>query len=124
MLNFNSLMIGSTQPKVLGEFYKKILDKKPDMEEGGWYGWQIGSTFLSVGEHSEMGGKAKDPGRVMFNLETLEVKEEFERMKSAGATVIKEPYEMQGAWIATLADPDGNYFQLMTPWDNVANKKK
>jgi predicted enzyme related to lactoylglutathione lyase len=22
---------------------------------------------------------------------------------------------MEGAWIATLADPDGNYFQLVTP---------
>ncbi len=38
-------------------------------------------------------------------------------MKAAGAVVIKEPYEMQGMWIATLADPDGNYFQLMSPWE-------
>jgi predicted enzyme related to lactoylglutathione lyase len=29
--------------------------------------------------------------------------------------VIKEPYEMEGGWIATLADPDGNYFQLVSP---------
>jgi predicted enzyme related to lactoylglutathione lyase len=62
-----------------------------------------------------MGGKAKDPGRVMFNLETTQVKEEFERMKAIGAVVIKEPYEMQGGWIATLADPDRNYFQLLSP---------
>jgi predicted enzyme related to lactoylglutathione lyase len=75
-------------------------------------------VFFGVGEHSEMSGKAKDPGRVMFNLETKEVKAEFERIKGVGATVIKEPYEMQGAWIATFADPDGNYFQLMTPWEN------
>jgi predicted enzyme related to lactoylglutathione lyase len=51
----------------------------------------------------------------MFNFETTEVKEEFERIKAAGATVIREPYEMGGGWIATLADPDGNYFQLVTP---------
>ncbi len=66
-----------------------------------------------------MGGKAKDPGRIMFNFETKEVKDEFEKIKTAGATVIKEPYEMGGGWIATLADPDGNYFQLMTPWDEA-----
>jgi predicted lactoylglutathione lyase len=36
---------------------------------------------------------------------------------SVGAKVIKEPYQMGDAWISTLADPDGNYFQLMTPWD-------
>ena len=119
-------MIGTSQPKVLGEFYKKVLDKEPDMEEGGWYGWLIGSCFLSVGEHSEVHGESKEPQRVIFNFETKEVKEEFDRMKEAGATVIKEPYQMEGmgssAWIATLADPDGNYFQLMTPWDEGKEK--
>jgi predicted enzyme related to lactoylglutathione lyase len=73
--------------------------------------------FLTVGEHSEMGGKAKDPGRLMFVLETADVKAEFERIKAAGAEEIKAPYEMGGGWIATLADPDGNFFQLMTPWE-------
>jgi len=62
-----------------------------------------------------MGGKAKDPGRLMFNLETAQVKEEFERIKTSGVTDIRETYEMGGGWIATLADPDGNYFQLVTP---------
>jgi predicted enzyme related to lactoylglutathione lyase len=54
----------------------------------------------------------------MFNLETNDVKGEFERMKRLGAKVIADPYHMgddQGHLIATLADPDGNYFQLMSP---------
>ena len=110
-------MLGTKQPKVLADFYEKIIGKPAEMvdKENGFYGWQVGSAFISVLEHSEMGGKAKDPGRVMFNFETAQVKEEFERMKAAGAVVIKEPYDMQGGWIATLADPDGNYFQLITP---------
>jgi predicted enzyme related to lactoylglutathione lyase len=110
-------MVGTMQPKVMAEFYAKVFGKPADMTEGEWHGWQVGGAFFSVGEHSEMKGNAKDAGRVMFNFETKEVKEEFERIKNAGATVVKEPYEMGGAWIATLADPDGNYFQLMTPWD-------
>lgn len=39
---------------------------------------------------------------------------------SAGAIVIREPYEFEGApgsAIATLADPDDNYFQLTSPMD-------
>jgi predicted enzyme related to lactoylglutathione lyase len=84
-------------------------------EENNFWGWQVGNTYLSILDHSEMGGSAKDPGRVMFNFETTEVKEEFERIKAAGATVIREPYEIGGGWVATLADPDGNYFQLVTP---------
>ena len=119
MLNLNSIMIGTMQPKVLAEFYEKVFAKTPDMSDGGWSGWLIGATFFTVGEHSEMKGEAKDPGRIMFNFETKEVKEEFERIKAIdGAKVIKEPYQMQTSWIATLADPDGNFFQLMSPWEN------
>lgn len=115
-LNLNSLMIGSMQPEKMAEFYKKVFGKKPEMEEGGYSGWLVGSCFFTVGHHSKMKGKTKDPGRVMFNLETNKVKEEFIRIKKLGAQVIKEPYQMESAWICTLADPDGNFFQLMSPW--------
>ena len=117
MLNLNSVMIGTKQLKALATFYEKVLGKPADMvdSENGFFGWQVGSAFLSVLEHSEMGGNAKDPGRVMFNFETAQVKEEYERIKAIGAAVVREPYEMGGGWIATLADPDGNLFQLVTP---------
>lgn len=117
MLNLNSVMIGTKQSSALAAFYEKVLGKPADMVDGdnGFWGWQVGSAFISVLEHSEMGGNTKDPGRVMFNFETPQVKEEFERIKAFGGAVIKEPYEMGGSWIATLADPDGNYFQLVSP---------
>ena len=117
MLNLNSVMIGTKQLKTLADFYANVFGKPAEMidNENGFFGWQVGNAFFSVLEHSEMGGNAKDPGRVMINFETTEVKEEFERIKSAGAQVIREPYEMGGGWIATLADPEGNYFQLVTP---------
>ena len=116
-LNFNSIMIGTGQLKKMGMFYEKILEKKSDMAESEWYGWKVGSCFLSIGAHSEVKGKAKEPQRVILNMETATVKEEFERMKAIGAGVVKAPYQMQGVWIATLSDPDGNYFQLMEPWE-------
>jgi predicted enzyme related to lactoylglutathione lyase len=119
MLTVNSFMIGTKQPKALAAFYEKVLGKPADMsdKEQGYWMWQLGSMYFTLLDHSEMGGKAKDPGRMMFNLETRQVKEEFKRIKDLGAVVIKEPYELQGGWIATFADPDGNYFQLMTPFD-------
>jgi predicted enzyme related to lactoylglutathione lyase len=117
MLNLNSVMVGTMQPQALIAFYEKVFAKPADMTDSasGFAGWQVGSAYFSVLEHSEMGGNTKDAGRVMFNFETTTVKEEFERIRAAGATVIREPYEMGGGWIATLADPDGNYFQLVTP---------
>ena len=118
MLNLNSVMIGTMQPEAMAEFYKKVFDKDPDMVDGKWSGWQTPASFFSIGEHDQMNGKTKDPGRVMFTLETSDVKGEFDRIKELGAEVIKEPYDMGGMWIATFADLDGNYFQLMSPWDN------
>lgn len=118
-LNLNSIMIGTSQPKVLGEFYEKVFARPADMvEDGGWYMWQAGACSLSIGEHSEVHGQAKEPARMILNLETKQVKEEFDRLKALNITVVKEPYEMGGGWIATLADPDGNFIQLMTPWEN------
>ena len=119
MLNLNSIMIGTKQLKALAAFYEKVLGRPADMvdSENGFYGWQVGSAFFGVLEHSEMGGKTKDPGRVMFNFETPQVEEEFERIKAHGAVVIRAPYEMGGGWIATLADPDGNYFQVINPME-------
>jgi predicted enzyme related to lactoylglutathione lyase len=119
-LNFNNVMIGSAQPEVLGEFYTRVLDRPSDMREEGWYGWQLGAAWLSIGAHSEVKGQAKEPQRVMLNFETKDVKGEFERIKASGTTVIKDPYEIQGMWIATFQDPDGNYFQLMSPWEEGA----
>ena len=119
MFNLNSVMIGTKQPKVLAAFYEKVLGQPAGMvdEENGFFGWQAGAAYLSILDHSEMVGRTKDPGRIMFNFETPQVKEEFERIKALGGVVIKEPYEMEGGWIATLADPDGNYFQLVSPME-------
>jgi predicted enzyme related to lactoylglutathione lyase len=117
MLNLNTIMIGTMQPKVMAAFYEKVFGQPAGMvdEEYGFYGWQVGTTYFSILNHSEMVGSTKDPGRIMINFETAQVKQEFDRIKALGAVVIKEPYEMEGGWIATLADPDGNYFQLVTP---------
>ena len=64
--------------------------------------------------------KNREPGRMIWNIETPDVKGEFAKLKAAGASVVREPYQMGDGpkiWIATFADPDNNYFQLMSPID-------
>ena len=88
------------------------------MVEGDWTGFAAGSAFLSIGSHDKVKGKNKMPERMMFNLETKDVKGEFARIKKLGAKVVAEPYkpmEADDMWLATFADPDGNYFQLASP---------
>jgi predicted enzyme related to lactoylglutathione lyase len=118
MLNFNSMLLSSEAPKKLVDFYRQILAREPKWQEGEFSVFEVGTGALVIGPHSKVRGQTKNPERMMFNFETGEVKGEFERMKKLGAKVIAEPYHMgedPGHWIATLADPDGNYFQLVSP---------
>jgi predicted enzyme related to lactoylglutathione lyase len=118
-VDFNSILIGSENPDRLVEYYTKVLGE-PGFSDGGYTGWQIGSGFITVGPHSEVKGKNAAPGRLIWNIETKDVAGEFARMKAAGAIVVTEPYAFPGApnsSIATFADPDNNYFQLMTPME-------
>ncbi|HET7685482.1 MAG TPA: VOC family protein [Candidatus Limnocylindria bacterium] len=117
-MNFNSILIGSEDPQRLVEYYANLFGE-PGFSDGGYTGWQIGSGFVTVGPHSEVHGSNREPGRLLWNIESADVQADFARMRDAGAIVVAEPYTMDGAppdaYIATLADPDGNYFQLMSP---------
>ena len=116
-MNLNSILIGSEDPRRLTEYYGKLFGK-PGMEDGGYTGWQIGTGWITVGPHDQVRGKNAQPGRIIWNIESADVKGDFERFRAAGARVVREPYNLgpaPGGWIATLADPDDNYFQLVSP---------
>ena len=124
-LKLNSIMLGSEDSKQLADFYSNVLGQ-PNAEwsdpANGWFVFEAGSSGLVIGPHSDVKGQNSQPGRLMFNLETPDVKGEFERIKAAGATVVAEPYSPGGGGdgapemtMCTFADPDGNYFQLASP---------
>lgn len=116
-MRFVGILIGSEQPEQLAAYYTKLLGE-PGWNDGGFVGWLIGEAGVTVGPHSEVHGSNGEPGRIIWNIETDDVQAEFARFRDAGATVVREPYNFEaapGAWIATFADPDGNYFQLVTP---------
>lgn len=120
-LDLNSIMLGSEDPKRLADFYAEVLGQpNPTWSDpdNGWFGWQVGAGGLAIGPHSDVKGKAAEPARVMFNMETPDVAGEFARISALGAKVVAEPYEPGGGGMAmaTFADPDGNYFQLTSPW--------
>lgn len=118
MLKLTTIMLNTDNLKQLIAFYSQVFDKDPDWQEGDYAGFDTGGTYLLLGYHSKIQGPNPNSDRILFNLETNNVKGEFNRLKSL-VKVIAEPYEidMSGdhGTIATLADPDGNYFQLTTP---------
>ncbi len=116
-MNFNSILIGSDDPEPLAAYYARLFGE-PGWTDGVYTGWLIGSGSITVGPHSEVKGRNAQPGRLIWNIESHDVQRDFDRLKAAGATVVREPYTFEGApgaWIATFADPDDNYFQLTSP---------
>jgi predicted enzyme related to lactoylglutathione lyase len=117
-MNFNSILIGSEDPQRLADFYTKLFGE-PTWSDGGYIGWLVGTGAVTVGPHDEVSGKNPQPGRLIWNIESADVQGDFDRFKAAGATVVREPYSFEGpvGLIATFADPDDNYFQLMSPME-------
>ena len=116
-MNFNSILIGSDDAARLAAYYTKLFGT-PSWDQGGYVGWLIGSGGITVGLHDQVHGRNTQPGRLIWNIESADVRADFERLKAAGATVVREPYSFEGvpdSWIATFSDPDGNYFQVLSP---------
>jgi predicted enzyme related to lactoylglutathione lyase len=116
-MDFNSILIGSEDPARLVVYYTRLLGE-PRMSDGTYTGWVIGRGFVAIGPHSEVTGPNVHPGRIIWNIESDDVQADFDRFKAAGAIVVAEPYAFSPdgpTAIATFADPDGNYFQLMSP---------
>jgi len=116
-MNLNGILIGTEDPERLTDYYMALFGK-PEWDMGGYTGWLIGTGSITIGPHDQVKGKNAHPGRVIWNIETPDVMGDFERLRDAGAIVVREPYKPDDEsemWIATFSDPDDNYFQLMSP---------
>jgi predicted enzyme related to lactoylglutathione lyase len=119
-VNLNGIMLGTDEPARLVDYYTRVFGD-PAGSEGGYTWWQVGTGGIAVGAHSKVSGKNVHPGRVIWNIESSDVRGDFERLKEAGAIVVRGPYGPEGVpdgvemLVATLADPDDNYFQLVSP---------
>ncbi len=118
MLHFNSILLSSENPSELIAFYTKVFEEEPHWTGGGYSGFDVGGGGVIIGPHDKVHGKNQTPERLIINFETEDVKGEYTRILSLGAKEIAAPYhpmEEETMELATLADPDGNYFQLASP---------
>lgn len=116
-----SVMLFSENAGKLAKFYKEKVGLKPtgefEMGEKGeevyMYEWK-GRSGFGIFDHSKVKGKNKTPQRFLFNLEVDEIKKEVAKLKRNKVKVVKDTYHIEGyGWVATFADLDGNYFQLV-----------
>ena len=119
-LKLKGVLLGSEDPSQLVSFYQEVAQAEPawTSKDGQFKMFDFDGNWVGIGPHDKVKGHSVGAERVMFNFETADVQAEYDRIKSAGATEVQAPYHPSGnpdMWLATLADPDGNYFQLSSP---------
>jgi lactoylglutathione lyase len=116
-LKLSTSMIFSEDLNNLLPFYRDVLGLPVRLEAPGFV--QLGgadSLPVSLGTHSEVHGKAKEPARHIVSFETGDIKAEYARLKAAGVEFLEEPASPGGDAQVTFAafkDPEGNYLQLV-----------
>jgi predicted enzyme related to lactoylglutathione lyase len=113
-----SLHINTDRPAELGAFYQALLGQEPAWAAESITGFMVGDFRLEIAQHDQVQGQNPQPARLFFDLMVEDVRAEFARIVALGATAVQEPYDFADEElrmvIATLADPDGNYFQLVS----------
>jgi predicted enzyme related to lactoylglutathione lyase len=116
------VMLNTTNERwpAMRRFYVEVLGLSPRTDRDGFVSFQWGAPphdcRLTVTVHSEVPGPTTDPARFLLNLGVDDIEPVARRITAAGGTFLRPPsQEPWGGYVATLADPDGNYVQLMQP---------
>lgn len=116
----DGVLLSSENAKNLANFYKDKVGLKlaGEFEMGdkgeSYFDFKMKGAGFGIMDHSDIKGKAKDPKRILINIEVDDIKKEVPRLKKNGVKTIAEIYHVEGyGWLATFEDLDGNYFQLV-----------
>jgi uncharacterized glyoxalase superfamily protein PhnB len=112
----SGIILWSQNPKELAEFYSDVIGftKRTEREDFTSFEPHHGFRLSIGGVHEKVKRKSIEPYRIMLNLMTDNIVDDFEALKLKGIIFSREPeLEKWGGWMATFADLDGNILQLM-----------
>jgi len=107
-----SILLASTDPDALRGWYERAFGVVADPGDG--FLW-IGEVGLMIVRRDDIAAAPAEPARVMLNFHVDDGRAVARHLDELGVSWIAElEYrEPVGAWFATLADPDGNYLQII-----------
>ncbi len=104
-----SLLLGSTQVDTMKTWYKRAFDAS----ENDMGAFDFGGVQFFVEEHSEISGPAKEPARLQVNFNVDDCRALEAHLKDVGVTWVRPVEQMPFGLIGTVADPDGNYLNII-----------
>ncbi len=113
-LKVTGVTIWSEDLNNLLPFYRDVLGMPMRLDSPGFV--MLGGADeapLALGTHSDVHGKAKEPARHIVQLQTPDIRAEYDRLRGQGVEFLEEPQHDEGVSFATFKDPEGNYVQLI-----------
>lgn len=100
----------------LASFYSRGLGIELEKEDHGGldihFGTDIGTVHFAIHPPSNFGDRGPSRGTaVAFQVDSIA--EHLDALQELGAQVVTEPHDEGFGMVVTLADPDGNLFELV-----------
>jgi len=111
-----SLLLASTNPARLRDFYATAFDVKFDKTSGEGPGYDVldfGGFYVFIDSRDDVGDRNPEPGRIVLNFDVDDARSTVKRLDDQGVTWLAELEDRDGSLFATAVDPDGNYVQII-----------
>ena len=109
----NSLMLSSTDPERLHEWYATALPPATDDQQNQYHILGYGGFYLFLDSRDDVGPKTAEPGRVVINFDVEDARAVAARIDELGTSWLAPLEDREGSLFATAIDPDGNYVQVI-----------
>jgi predicted enzyme related to lactoylglutathione lyase len=104
-----SLLLGSSNVEEMRDWYQKAFGvKQNDMGA-----FEFGPVQYFIETHSEVSGPTKEPARIIINLDVDDARAMETNLNELGVKWIRPVEQENFGLIGTVADPDGNYVQII-----------
>src|SRR6516165_6204795 len=104
-----SLLVGSSNVATMKDWYRQAFG----LSENEMGAFEFGPVQLFIEEHTEVSGPTKEPARVIINLDVDDCRAFEKQLNDVDATWVRKVEQMPFGLIGTVADPDGNYVQII-----------
>lgn len=111
--SLDSILLASTDPQRLHDWYAATLDPQEDTQMDQYRVLKFGDVYLLIDTRDDIGDKNPEPARVILNFDVADARAVAARMAEQGTAWHAELEDRDGSLFATAIDPDGNYVQII-----------
>ncbi|MDT0329900.1 VOC family protein [Nocardiopsis lambiniae] len=113
MANLDSMLLASTDPDRLHDWYAAVLEPHSDDDVDSYRVLRFGHFHLLIDRRDDIGPKATDATRMIINFDVEDARAVAARMDARGTEWLAPLEDRDGSLFATAIDPDGNHVQII-----------